>query len=272
MGRRRTIARLRRSRWIRPRKNHGPNPNRRRVARKNPDPSHLAETRRRADPDRPLRNQDDLAPSQDPEDLTRSLGDQSRARKTAPRPDVASPSRRGRVRARAPRNRVPRAKTAAKRGNQDPTQATRDPPSLARNRRISGRTMSAPTGNATVAPAAARNLRRRKARRIRTISRYGRRRTACKLSDLTGRPIRTTAAATATPAVRGNRLPREEALRRAKETEVAPRIETGTGADRATDHGIDHGTGRATDRATGTEGNPRTFLFDFGQNCYRGIS
>lgn len=85
--------------------------------------------------------------------------------------------------------------------------------------------------------------------------RYGRRRTVCKLSDLTERPIRTTAAATVTLVARENRLPRGEARRCAKETGDDLRTEIGAEISRATDHGIDHGTGRVIDRATETEGN-----------------
>lgn len=262
MGRRRTIARPRRSHWTSLRKNHGLDLNRRRVARRNLDPSHPVETRRHVDLDLQLRNPGDLAPSRDPEDLIPSPEDQSRTRKIAASPGAASPSRQGHDRAHILRSRGPRATIAARRGNRDPTRATRDPPSLARNRRTSGKTTSVPTGNAMVVRAAPRNPRRRKVQRTRTISRYERRRMAYKPSDLIGKLIRMTAAAIATPVARESRLLRGGALHRAKIGD-APKRETATGADRATDHEIDHEIGRAIDRATGTGGNIGKFVSSF---------
>lgn len=103
--------------------------------------------------------------------------------------------------------------------------------------------------------AAVQNPKKRKMRRIRTISRYERRRTAYKLRDLTGKPTRTTAVAIAIPVGRESRLLREEALRHVK-IELGPRteIEIDHGIDRGTGHEIDREIDHAIDHETGIEG------------------
>lgn len=98
-------------------------------------------------------------------------------------------------------------------------------------------------------------------RKIRTISRYERRRTACKLRDLTGKPTRTTAVAIAIPVERESQLLREEVLRHVR-TEVDPRTETEIdhGIDRGIGHEIDHEIDHVIDHETGTEGKIYKYL------------
>lgn len=92
-------------------------------------------------------------------------------------------------------------------------------------------------------------------RKIKTISRYEKRKTAYKLRDLTEKPTRMTVVAIAIPVERENQLLREEALRHVR-TEVDPRTETEIdhGIDRETDLEIDRGIDHEIDHETGIEG------------------
>lgn len=107
--------------------------------------------------------------------------------------------------------------------------------------------------NATVLRAVAQNPKKKKMRKIRTISRYERKRTAYKLRDLTEKLIRTIAVAIAILVGRESQLLREEALRHVR-TEVGPRteIEIDHGIDRETGHEIDREIDHATDHAIET--------------------
>lgn len=255
MEKRRIIVHHRQNHWTNQQENRDLGLNRRRIVRKNLELNHLAEIRRRVDHDRLLRNQDDLVPSRDLDDLDLNPGDQSRVRRTVSSLNEANPNHRDHDHDRDPRNPDRRARTGASRENRDPTRATQDPPNLARNLQRNRRTMQIPE-NATVVQAAALNLRRRKLQRIRMTSRYERKRMVCKLRDPTEKPTRTIVAVIATLVGRENQLLNEEVLRHVR-TGVDLRIET------ETDHEIDHETDREIDREIdhaidheiGTEGN-----------------
>lgn len=109
--------------------------------------------------------------------------------------------------------------------------------------------------NVTVLRAAVQNLKKKRMRKIRTTLRYERRRTACKLRDLTEKPTRMTVVAIAIPVERESQLLREEALRHVR-IEVDPR--TGTeidhGIDREIGPEIDHEIDHVIDHETETEG------------------
>lgn len=255
MEKRRIIVHHRQNRWTNQQENRDLGLNRRRIVRKNLELNHLAEIRKRVDHDRLLRNQDDLVPSRDLDDLDLNPGDQSRVRRTVSSLSEANPNHRDHDHDRDPRNPDRRARTGASRENRDPTRVTRDPPNLARNLQRNRRTMQIPE-NATVVQAAALNLRKRKLQRIRMISRYERKRMVCKLRDPTEKPTKMIVAVIATLVGRENQLLNEEVLRHVR-IGVDLRIET------ETDHEIDHETDREIDREIdhaigheiGTEGN-----------------
>lgn len=257
MEKRRIIAHRRRNHWISQQGNRDLGLNHRRIVRRNREPSHLAGIRKRVVHDRPLRSLDDLDPSQDLGDLDLNPGDQSRARKTARSPSEANLNRRDHDHDRDPRNPDLKARTGASRENRDPTRATRDPLNPVRSLWINRRViMEIPIENAPVVRAAALNRKRKKMQRIRTISKYERRRMACRLRDPTGKRTKMIVVVIATLVGKENQLLSEEVLRHVR-IEVDLRIET------EIDHGIDHETDReidreidhAIDREIGIEGN-----------------
>lgn len=268
MGRRRTIVRLHQSPWINQRKNLGLGLNRRQIARRNPDPSHPVGIRKRVGPDRLLRSQDGLVLSRDLGDHVLNPEDRNRVHKTVQ--SQGDLSRLDRDRVRDLKNHDPRAMTGASRGNRDPIQVTQDLLNPVRNLWIKGRITLNLIGSAMVVQAAAQNPRRRKARRIKTILRYEKRKMAYKLKDPIGKLIKTIAVVIAIPAERENQPLREEALHHAR-IGVGPRTEIGieTEIDRGTDREIDHAIDHAIDHEIGTEGNISKFLFsNFSEHYY----
>jgi len=112
--------------------------------------------------------------------------------------------------------------------------------------------MEIPIENAMVVQAVALNQKRRKMQRIRTISRYEKRRMAYKLRDPTGKPTKMIVVVIATLVGIENQLLSEEVLHYVRievdlkiETEIDHEIdhETDREIDREIDHAIDHETG-----------------------------
>lgn len=135
-----------------------------------------------------------------------------------------------------------------------------DPPSPARNLQRNKKTLEMLIESAMVVRAVALNPRRKKMRRIKTTSRYERRRMACKLRDPIGKLTKMIVEVIATLVGRENQLLSEEVPRHAR-IEVDLRIETEIDHenDQETDRKIDREIDHVKDHEIGTGGKILNF-------------